>query len=379
MVEPTRTDVAVVGGGIVGLAFAWEAARRGQSVVLFDRTSKPQGASVRNFGMIWPIGQVPGPDYRRAMRSRERWLELKSKAGVWADACGSVHVVYRTDEDSVLREFAAAAPGLGVECEYCDAQATLRRFPAVNPEGLKGALVSPTELAVNPPEAVARIPHFLAETLGVRLRLGVAVTAIDMPAVRTAAGETWRADRVLVCSGTDFETLFPDVFAVSGIRRCKLQMMRTRPQPGGWRLGTHLAGGLTLTHYKSFEACPTLPAVKARIAATMPEYVKSGIHVMASQNDRGEVIIGDSHLYDGDISPFDDPNIDELVLKYLRDMLAMPDWTLAARWHGIYAKHPTKTFVTAEPQPGCTIAVAPGGAGMTMSFGIAADWWEANG
>ncbi len=376
--DTTRVDVAVVGGGIVGLAFAWEAARRGKSVVLFDRTAKPQGASVRNFGMVWPIGQIPGPDYQSALRSRARWLELRDRAGVWASECGSVHAVYNSDEDSVLREFAAQAPALGVHCEYCDAQETVRRFPAVNPVGLKGALVSPTELAVNPPEAVARIPHFLAEAHGVKLRLGVAVTAIDMPAVRTAGGESWRADRVFVCSGADFETLFPDVYEAAGIRRCKLQMMRTRPQPGGWRLGTHLAGGLTLTHYKSFADCPSLAAVKARVAAEMPEYVQYGIHVMASQNDRGEVIIGDSHLYDADITPFDEPRIDDLVLDYLRTLLVMPDWHVAARWHGVYAKHPTKTFVTAEPQPGCVVAVSPGGAGMTLSFGLAAEWWEAH-
>ncbi len=375
--DTPRADVAVVGGGIVGLAFAWETAARGLSVVLFDRTARPQGASVRNFGMIWPIGQVPGPDYERAMRSRARWLELRAKAGVWAAECGSLHAVYHPDEDAVLREFATTAPGLGVRCEYLNAPEVAARFPAVNVQGLKGALYSPTELAVNPPEAVSRVPHFLAETYGVTLRLGVAVTAVEMPTVRTAGGETWRADRVFVCSGTDFETLFPDVFASAGIRRCKLQMMRTRPQPGGWQLGPHLAGGLTLGHYKAFEICTNLAAVKARIAATMPEYAKYGIHVMAAQTDRGEVIIGDSHEYDADISPFDKPEIDELILAYLRCVLRMPDWQIAARWHGIYAKHPTKTFVTAEPQPGCVIAVAPGGAGMTLSFGIAGDWWAA--
>jgi FAD dependent oxidoreductase TIGR03364 len=377
-IETRRVDVAIVGGGIVGLAFAWEAARRGRSVVLFERTPRAQGASIRNFGMIWPIGQVPGTDYRRALHSRERWLELRAKAGVWAAECGSLHVVYQPDEDAVLREFATAAPGLGVQCAYLCPKETVRRFQAINPEGLLGALYSPTELAVNPPEAINRVPHFLAETFGVQLRLGVTVTAIEMPMVRAADGATWRAERVFVCSGTDFETLFPDVFAGAGIRRCKLQMMRTRPQPAGWRLGTHLAGGLTLCHYKGFEVCAGLTAVKARIAATMPEYVRSGIHVMASQNDRGEVVIGDSHEYDADISPFDKPEIDELVLKYLRTMLRMPDWQIAARWHGIYAKHPTRSFVTAEPQPGCVIAVAPGGTGMTMSFGLAADWWEAN-
>ena len=376
--DSQRVDVAVVGAGIVGLAFAWEAARRGRSVVLFDRTAKPQGASVRNFGMIWPIGQAPGADYRRAIKSRARWLELGAKAGVWVAECGSLHAVYRADEDAVLREFAAAAPGLGIACEYLSAADAIRRFPAVRPDGLQGALYSPTELAVNPPAAVARIPHFLAEQFGVRLRLGVTVAGVEMPLVRTAGGETWHADRVFVCSGTDFETLFPDKFAASGIRRCKLQMMRTGPQPGGWRLGPHLAGGLTLCHYKSFEVCNTLPSLKKRVAAEMADYVKYGIHVMASQTDRGEVIIGDSHEYDGDIELFDKPNIDALILDYLRSMLQLPDWQIAARWHGVYAKHPTKTFVTTEPQPGCVIAVAPGGAGMTLSFGIAEEWWGAN-
>jgi FAD dependent oxidoreductase TIGR03364 len=377
--QSQRADVAVVGGGIVGLAFAWEAARRGRSVVLFDRTAHPQGASVRNFGMIWPIGQVPGPDYGCALRSRARWLELKERAGLWVAECGSVHVAHHEDEDAVLREFATVAPARGVACEYLPAAESVRRFPALNPEGLRGVLHSPTELAVNPPEAIARLPHYLTEAFGVIYRPGTTVTAIDMPSVRLANGDSWRVEQAFVCSGTDFETLFPTLFASSGIRQCKLQMMKTAPQPDAWRLGTHLAGGLTLCHYKAFELCPSLPALRQRIAETMPEYVKYGIHVMASQNDLGEVVIGDSHEYNADISLFDKPSIDELVLDYLREILRLPDWRIAARWHGVYAKHPEKLFVTSEPQPGCVLAVAPGGAGMTMSFGLAEQWWEANG
>jgi D-hydroxyproline dehydrogenase subunit beta len=369
-----RVDVAVVGGGILGLAFAWEAARRGKSVALFERSAIASGASVRNFGMVWPIGQVPGVDYDRAMRSRERWLELKAEAGVWAEECGSLHVAHADDEDAVLREFAAGNPG--VSCEYLTAAETRRRFPAVNPEGLRGALHSPTELAVNPPAAIARVPHFLAEKYGVSLHFNATVTAIDAPRLTTAAGESWFASQIFVCSGSDFETLFPAVFAASGIRRCKLQMMKTAPQPGGWRLGPHLTGGLTLCHYKAFDACPSLPALKQRVAETMPEYVRFGIHVMASQNDRGEVIIGDSHEYDGDISLFDKTDIDRMILDYLRTLLRLPSWDISTRWHGVYAKHPSKLIMYEEPQPGCVIATAPGGAGMTLSFGFARDWWD---
>ena len=188
-----------------------------------------------------------------------------------------------------------------------------------------------------------------------------------------------RRTALFVCSGSDFETLYPDFFARSGIRRCKLQMMRTAPQPNNWRLGTHVAGGLTLAHYSSFENCPTLPTLKQRIAREMPDYVRYGIHVMAAQNERGEVIIGDSHEYDEAMSPFDKAEIDDWILRYLRTFLRLPDEGIAARWHGIYAKHPTRPIVIEEVGPKTTVVVAPGGAGMTLSFGFAEDWWNENG
>ncbi len=370
-------DVAIVGGGIVGLAHAWSAAKRGKSVIVFERTPTAQGASIRNFGMVWPIGQPAGERYQIAMNSRRSWLELRDEAKIWVNECGSVHAAHELDERAVIEEFALRAAKAGTTCEYQTASDASKRFPSLEPNNLKGVLYSPTELCVDPRQVLQRLPIYLREKHQVLMQSSTTIIEINGRSLTAASGQSWRAERILVCSGTDFETLFPSEFAAAGIRKCKLQMMRTYPQPNDWRLGPHVAGGLTLCHYQSFQECPTLATLRQRYAHEYPNYIKHGIHVMVSQNAHGELIIGDSHEYDQDITIFDSTVIDDLILTYLKKLIRYPDLRIASRWHGIYAKHPQQPLVCLDPQPNCTIVVAPGGHGMTMSFGYAEAWWDA--
>jgi D-hydroxyproline dehydrogenase subunit beta len=373
-----RADLAVIGAGIVGLAHALEAAKRGLSVVLFERDARAQGASVRNFGMVWPIGQSPGLVHQRALRTRQIWLKIAPAAKIWHAETGSLHLAYRPDENRVLQEFAGIAPDLGYDCHYLSAAQVLQRSQAVQPDNLLGGLWSPTEVCVDPRQAIARLPLYLAEQQGIECHFSTPVHAIDLPHIHTSHG-IWHADRALVCSGTDFETLYPEIFAASGLTRCKLQMMRTKSQPESWSLGPMLAGGLTLRHYTSFAACPSLAQLKERVAAETPQYDRYGIHVMASQNGLGEIVIGDSHEYGDAVGPFDKPEIDRLILDYLHTFLAAPSLKISQRWHGIYAQNPAGPDFVADPATGVKVVNGVSGAGMSTSFGLAQetfDSWE---
>jgi glycine/D-amino acid oxidase-like deaminating enzyme len=62
----TNFDLIVVGAGIVGLAHAYTAAKRGLSVCVVERDAACVGASIRNFGFITVTGQGAGDTWRRA-------------------------------------------------------------------------------------------------------------------------------------------------------------------------------------------------------------------------------------------------------------------------------------------------------------------------
>jgi D-hydroxyproline dehydrogenase subunit beta len=363
-------DVAIVGAGILGLTHAYLAARAGKSVVVFERSPRAVGASVRNFGMIWPIGQPSGTMHEIALRSRALWIEMLTDANLPSRREGSLHVAYHRDEAEVIQEFVAHAPALGYDCTWLDRDAVLTRSPAIAPEGLLGALWSPTEFTVDPSQVLAALPVFLAERYGVRFEFQCPVHEITAPLVVTAHG-TWRSDITIVCNGDDFETLYPAVFIASRVTRCKLQMMRTPPQPDGWQLGPSLAAGLTLRFYPAFEICNSVKALKQRIAAEMPEYDRWAIHALVSQTANGAITLGDSHEYALAPDIFNKEEIDRLILQYIAGFLRIPDPSIAQRWHGVYAKHPQKPFLAFEPEPGVRIVTATGGSGMTLSFGLA--------
>lgn len=374
--------IAIVGAGIIGLAHAWSAAERGHRVTIFERSGRARGASVRNFGMIWPIGQPGGEWHELAMHSRERWLELGAAAGLWVNPCGSIHLAHRSDEWAVLQEFAAESKGLGFDVQLLSPAEVQSLTPAANPVGLLGGLYSATELCVNPRQAISQIPNWLTERFQISTCFNTTVVDVatsdtnDGVSLRTTSGLEQIFDRVIICSGSDFQTLFPDAFAQHKLKVCKLQMLKTKPQAAEWRLGPHLASGLTLRHYRNFEICPSLNSLKQRIATETPELDRFSIHVMASQNDAGEIILGDSHEYDADIEPFDKAQIDDLMLRELRKILQLPDWSIAETWHGYYAKHPTAPVVEDQPLPNVHICTAVGGAGMTLSLGLAERAWR---
>ncbi|MFE1951513.1 TIGR03364 family FAD-dependent oxidoreductase [Streptomyces sp. NPDC059524] len=368
-----HADTAVVGAGIVGLAHALAAARLGRKVVVFERDDFAVGASIRNFGMIWSVGQQRGKVYERALRSREVWLEVAAKTGLWAPETGSLHLAHHADEVAVLEEFlqlSDAARERGTRMITADE--AVGRSGFARRDGLLGAMWSPTEVNVDPRRAIPAVAEHLAAEYGVEFRFGTHVRGIAAPTVFTTAGD-WDCGQVFVCSGNDFASLYPEVFAESGLTRCKLQMMRTAPLAGGRTLGPMLCGGLTLLHYAAFDGCPSQAALAERMGTERSFHREHGIHVLVSQTADGRLTLGDSHAYGPTLGPFADGAVDDAVLEYLGTFAGLPpEAEVTERWVGFYPSlRDGRTDLVVDPEPGVTVVNGVGGAGMTLSFGLA--------
>ena len=363
-------DAIIIGSGIVGLALSRALGERGKRILVLERNDFAVGASIRNFGMIWPIGQPDGELYERAMLSKSIWKEVCQEAKIWYDPVGSLHLAYNKQEMDVLADFHDATKDTR-NYQLLDASQTRKLSSSIVSSNLAGGLYSPDELILDSPKAIRSLPVYLNEKYGVTFRWNCFVHHVETGKVFSGK-DVYEAEEIYVTTGPDFETIFPEIFAELPITKCKLQMMRFTQQPDQWKLGPALCGGLSLIHYKSFQAAgASLEQLKNYYEQEFSEYLKWGIHVMACQNQSGELVIGDSHEYGKTHDPFDKQFINQLILDYLSGFARFPLEKIAATWNGTYAKMTDgSTYFLHHPVQGVTILNGLGGLGMTFSFGL---------
>ncbi|HQR94200.1 MAG TPA: FAD-dependent oxidoreductase, partial [Sediminibacterium sp.] len=138
----SKPTAIVIGAGIVGLATARALSLKGFKVTVIERNEKAVGASVRNFGMVWPIGQPDGPLYQRAVRSKQIWKEIADSIGLWYDPVGSLHLAHQQDEWDVLQELYESFSSNGRDVQLMNKHQISKSFNGVNEVGLKGGLYS---------------------------------------------------------------------------------------------------------------------------------------------------------------------------------------------------------------------------------------------
>jgi FAD dependent oxidoreductase TIGR03364 len=369
-------DYAIVGGGILGTSIASALLRRGQTVVLFDRFTRPSDGSTRNFGLVWPH-IMPKPEWIPfGLRTLELYQELAGKFEFGFTKCGVLLVAENRVESAVLEEFAIQAAGLGLHARVIAPHDSVGLHPLLRQENIRLSLQLPEGGSVDPRRMVAGWLDWMSAREGLDYRPSTTVVHLrETPGqctVTTASGTTVSTRNIVVCAGEDFQTLLPDLFRASGLKRCRLHMYQTAPL-GVSPQSPGLAFGRSLQHYRLFSNCPSFSRLKAEPTDATLDAL--GIHFLAKASADRSLILGDSHEDTTTDAPRDydyESSIEQLLMKEGERHLRLEGVTIRRRWLGYYARHAEAPIVELQPTPqirvlsGLTVGMS-GGPGLMES------------
>jgi glycine oxidase ThiO len=204
----TRESVAVVGGGVIGCAVAFELARRGVDVSVWDGRSVGAGATQASAGILAPFIEAHegGPLLDLTVRGLYEYEEFVARVRRHSSTefefrrIGTIEVAENADAG---RELKARTSGLQ-ELQWLDAEALQKIEPSVN-AGAVGGLLCPQHGYVAVSDYV-RAMKDAAETHGCVFRENTAVFAVRLAGgkcVLEVGGErkSVTVDRVVLSAG----------------------------------------------------------------------------------------------------------------------------------------------------------------------------------
>ncbi|RZF29230.1 FAD-binding oxidoreductase [Paraburkholderia sp. UYCP14C] len=201
---PTRCDVAVIGGGIIGVSTAYELARRGVSVVLLEKGIIGAEQSGRNWGWVRQqnrdLYELP-----LAMQSLARWAELSDELGedIGFRRAGILYGSEQPADVAQWETWLGKARALGFDSQLLSARELAARVPNGHAKWA-GGVWSHSDGRAEPSKAAPAIARG-AQRLGARVHQNCAVRGLDISAGRVSGVWTERglisASNVVLAGG----------------------------------------------------------------------------------------------------------------------------------------------------------------------------------
>lgn len=212
----TRTfDIAVIGGGVIGLSLARALARRGAELALFDAGSVIPPATSAAAGMLAPSfensergGELSERLYHFGARALSMWpdyaADLEEESGIDIDfrGHGTLGVAFSENEARELSAQAGLVSALGGEAFMISGDEARRMEPALSKD-ISAALWAPRDAQVDPRRLLIAlraatgektVQHFAEKVTRIDVKESQAVIAAE-------SGESYSARKVVLSGG----------------------------------------------------------------------------------------------------------------------------------------------------------------------------------
>jgi glycine oxidase len=242
-------DVAIIGGGVIGLAIAWRAATAGLATVVFDPTPGA-GASHVAAGMLGPVSEASYGEDRLLALNLASWrrypafvADLEDAAGGSAGyrACGTLLVARSHDDSLLLDRDIGFRQGLNLSGQRLTAHECRQLEPGLAPS-IRNAVLIEEDHQIDPRQLVEALLR-ACERTGVQLircRAAVTLASNVVSGVRCEGGRTVTSARVVLAAGCWSQSVegIPAT-ALPPVRPVKGQILRLRTT-GATQLTSHV-------------------------------------------------------------------------------------------------------------------------------------------
>jgi sarcosine oxidase, subunit beta len=256
-----HSDVAIIGGGLVGTWAAYFLRKRGRSVAVIEKGAVGSQASGVNFGNVRLQGRHP-TEFPLALRAHEQWEQIERLIGETCEfsPCGHAYIALDPKELSRLERYQREGSAAGLDIELLGANELRRRYPWLGPE-VCGATWSRRDGTANPRLATPAVAR----------------------AARTLGAEVFELTRAVEIEATG------SGFRLVTDRKIAIEAPFIINAAGAW--GNEIAE-------KFGETSPMFPAAPPHfVTEPLPYFVKSALQavdgsVIFRQVERGNVIVG---------------------------------------------------------------------------------------
>lgn len=372
-----KYDLLIVGSGVLGTFHAYHALQKGLSVAILEKNSKPEGATVRNFGQVVPSG-MDRKWQNFGKESLNIYKDIQSQFDISIRQNGTVYLASNEEEMQLIEELHQINISNDYESNLLTKEQCLAKYAGLRSDYCTGGLFFPQEVTVEPSTMIHKLHQYMTANLGVDLFMNTTVLNTENRneevVATTSAGLEYKASKMIICNGSDFKILYPEIYNNSDLVVSKLQMLQTKPQ-NNYKLDGSILTGLTIRRYESFEECKSYAAIKAKENPDSFEK-KYGVHILFKQALDGSVILGDSHEYapakDIDSLGFDlNMDIDNFMIEEAKKIIDLPTYEIQNRWFGMYSQCKNKDIFEHTIGENIHIITGIGGKGMTGSAGFA--------
>ncbi|WP_244961151.1 NAD(P)/FAD-dependent oxidoreductase [Paracoccus sanguinis] len=201
---PAQVEVAVIGGGIIGVSTALELASRGVSVALCEKGMIAGEQSSRNWGWVRQMGRAEA-EIPLAIRSIELWRGMAERIGaeVGYRRSGIMYMAFTRRDEATWTNWHAVGQRAGVETQLLSPAEVAARLPQLA-RAPRVALWSPSDGCAEPWLAVPAMAE-AARRAGARILTGCAVRGVETAGGRVSGVVTERGRidcaQVVICGG----------------------------------------------------------------------------------------------------------------------------------------------------------------------------------